>query len=360
MKEKIKKLFFSFSNMRKTVFQWFVMMSVRFDGLKDFFKFKPKATKAQKKKIKEFWKKYTHKNRCFFQILYSYINGEFSEKYIPYDLYVTKIDPYLNDEKFLAMDNKCYYPMLFDCKLPKTLFMRMNGVFYDSEYKIISKSEAIEIVKENKQAIFKPATISGGGMGIKVWKADSLLSVEELLEGYDKLKDYVVQDVQAQHADIAKIHPSSLNTIRIMTLMIHGRIEILCGVLRMGANGGQVDNFCGGGIACGLEQDGRLKKYGYPESGYRVTEHPQAGELSQYYVPAYDKAKEMVLRQAEKFPYFRLVAWDVAIDENGEPVLIEANFSKGGLTLAQYTNGPLFGEFTEEVLDEVFCKGKQC
>lgn len=55
-------------------------------------------------------------------------------------------------------------------------------------------------------------------------------------------------------------------------------------------------------------------------------------------------------------PHFRLVSWDVAICEDGEPMLIEANMRKGGINLNQFNNGPLFGDLTERVLDEVFRK----
>lgn len=57
-----------------------------------------------------------------------------------------------------------------------------------------------------------------------------------------------------------------------------------------------------------------------------------------------------------QIPHFRLVSWDFSIDENGEPVLIEANLNCGGIDVNQMNNGPLFGEDTKKVLDEVFGK----
>ena len=57
-----------------------------------------------------------------------------------------------------------------------------------------------------------------------------------------------------------------------------------------------------------------------------------------------------------KFPHFRLVAWDFAIDRTETPVLIEVNFNDAGLESLQLTNGPVFGSRTEEILSEVFLK----
>lgn len=57
-------------------------------------------------------------------------------------------------------------------------------------------------------------------------------------------------------------------------------------------------------------------------------------------------------------PYFRMVSWDIAIDEMGEAHMLEANFAKGSVNFHQLSNGPLFGEDTKAILDEVF-KTKQ-
>ena len=50
----------------------------------------------------------------------------------------------------------------------------------------------------------------------------------------------------------------------------------------------------------------------------------------------------------------KMISRDFAIDEKGEPVLIEMGVSFGGLNFHQFCNGPVFGDMTEEVLDEFF------
>lgn len=37
-----------------------------------------------------------------------------------------------------------------------------------------------------------------------------------------------------------------------------------------------------------------------------------------------------------------MVSWDIAIDKDGDPVLIEANMRKGGINFHQFNNGPMF------------------
>ena len=55
-------------------------------------------------------------------------------------------------------------------------------------------------------------------------------------------------------------------------------------------------------------------------------------------------------------PHFRLVSWDISVDEAGDPVLIETNLNYGELEFHQLCNGPVFGEDTRQILDEVFQK----
>lgn len=47
-------------------------------------------------------------------------------------------------------------------------------------------------------------------------------------------------------------------------------------------------------------------------------------------------------------PFFTFWGFDVAIDENIEPVLIEYNVKGTGNYLYQYTNGSTFSEYIEE------------
>jgi hypothetical protein len=52
--------------------------------------------------------------------------------------------------------------------------------------------------------------------------------------------------------------------------------------------------------------------------------------------------------------HHRLISWDVAVDSEGDAVLIEANLSLGGCDDVQVLNGPFFGKYTRRILDEVY------
>ena len=54
--------------------------------------------------------------------------------------------------------------------------------------------------------------------------------------------------------------------------------------------------------------------------------------------------------------FSRLTSWDLSVNENGEPILIEVNLAYGGLFFHQIANGPVFGDLTEDIIREVIKK----
>ena len=115
------------------------------------------------------------------------------------------------------------------------------------------------------------------------------------------------------------------------------------------------DNASKGGLFCGIKEDGQLTKYGYNRQGQAFDRHPQDTVFKDCRIPYYDKCGKLVLELSNRLiKVARLIAWDIAVAEDGEPVLIEVNFAYSGVDLFQMANGPLFGDGTEEGIAEVF------
>lgn len=86
---------------------------------------------CQKRKIKEFWNKYDSKTDDLFHRFYYKSTGIFDVKYIPDDLYYTKIDPFYNRwDEARFIDNKTYYDMIFyNVRQPQTIVMRSGEIW---------------------------------------------------------------------------------------------------------------------------------------------------------------------------------------------------------------------------------------
>ncbi|MBQ7702870.1 MAG: hypothetical protein IJT40_00695, partial [Firmicutes bacterium] len=160
-----------------------------------------------------------------------------------------------------------------------------------------------------------------------------------------------------QHQAISTVYPYAINTIRIMTLLSQEEVKICSAIIRMGIGNMRVDNVSKGGLSCGIQPDGRLKSVAYNYKGEKFYEHPTTGvSFDSVVIPSFDKACKMVRRIHPAVPNYRLISWDIAIDEDANPLLVEANLFYGALNVHQMNNGPVFGDYTQDILDEVFPK----
>lgn len=308
------------------------------------------------KAIQEYWKPYKSIDTKYHQ-LYSSKNGMEDVRYIPDDLYYTAIDQHFNNRKYgWGVNDKNYYSLLFpDVKQPEIVVRKINGIYYDASYHMLSEDDAMKLCGRVNKLIIKPANETGGSRGIKFWNKEfGEANLRNIFGG----GNYVAQKLIVQHEILSEIHPSSVNTLRVISLLMNGKVNILSTVLRMGVNGNKVDNASAGGITCGVLDNGKLKDVAYSADGVRFEKHPQGYIFSDCVIPNFEKVIHMVETCHEKMGHFRLVSWDIAIGEDGEPILIEANLRNGECDFHQYNNGPLFGELTEQVLDEVFRKRK--
>jgi hypothetical protein len=319
------------------------------------------VTAQEWKSIKEFYKKYTKVNKVFFDF-YTQKTGQFHKNYIPDDIYYCKIDPYFNNwNAAYVLDNKCYYDSWYfkDINMPKTIAKCINGMWsvpQNDEWAFISKEQACELI--SKQDCFvKQATLSMGGHGVsKIKEGTPTEEISKQLALYGK--DIIVQEAVVQSDEMKKLNPHSVNTTRFISLLDKdGSVKVYSTIVRMGINESVVDNASSGGITCGIQPDGRLKPVAYATSGTKYDKHPSTGiAFSDVVIPSYNKIFALVEKLHKRFPYFRLLSWDVAIDKNDEPLLIEVNLYWGELDFHQLNNGPLFGEDTEKILAEVFGK----
>lgn len=313
---------------------------------------------VQKQRIKRFWHKYPIKVDYRWFDVYNTLDPEAInlEYYMPHDIYYSYVDPFFsNVSKAKAYDDKNMYDIYFhDVAQPRTIVRINNGIYTDFDYQLVSFEHAIDVCRQYEKLIIKPSVEAEGGAGIEFWDADRD-SISVLEEKLKRDGCYIVSEVVKQHSELNKIHSSSVNTIRIITLLIDNEVHILSSILRMGVNGARVDNASAGGIFCGIRVDGQLSPNAYDVNGNVYDKHPQGGQLSKFKIPGYDLCCQTVIRLAPRLSNVtRLCSWDLAIGEEGYPILIEANLTYGGINLHQLCNGPILGGLTPKILDIVF------
>ena len=326
--------------------------------LKKYVRHMPKLTSEQKKAVREFWKPYCRVDTDWVRY-YTYITGNFDPRYIPDVLQHTRIDQHFNNRKLgYGFNDKNYYSMIFpEVKQPKTVIRKIGGLLFDGEYNQIDLKKAESLLSMRTEVIVKPAQESGGGRDIAFYdtKADADELKKVLMD--KEYSNYIIQDIVRQHNELAKMHPESLNTVRIYTLMLEDGVHVLSASLKMGAGSSRLDNVeRNSGIIAGVKDNGELMDTAYFDlySGKTTDRHPGGMLLSEIRVPEFDKMIETVKRLAQYAGNFRMIGWDMSVDEDGNIVLIEANMRKAGIGPIQCEHGPFFGELTEWVLNEVF------
>lgn len=275
--------------------------------------------------------------------------------YVPWRYYLDNVDPYFcKSIEARALDNKNYYDLYFHgFNQPKTIARYMNGEYLDKDYYIITEDHYVQLCQEAEKVIIKPAMMSNGGHGIIIWTKG--MPKEKLVESVRGKESVIVQEFIKQHSELQRIHKDSINTLRIITLFFNSEVHILTAYLRMGRDGAFVDNSCSGGLFCGIKENGYLKAVGFDDVGLEYTCHPQGIVFSEFLVPNYGKCVELVKRAAPRFANVaKIVPWDIAIGEDGEPIIIETNFGWPDIVDDQIASGPLFGK--ETLLKEIMTK----
>ena len=288
--------------------------------------------------------------------VYSDKTGIYSPEYVGSDIHYYNVEWSRIDYDYLrAFLDKNYMDVVLPCvKHPVTLIRKIHGQYLDVDFNPMSKPQAIDKLYENLDPgiVVKISRSSSGGKGVRFLGKGS--TKEDISEALDVDPDVAVQLVMRQHPEMAKMNASSVNTIRIICIILDGESIPLSAVVRIGNSGSRVDNFSSGGVGCGVKPDGRLNDCGYTQKGERYDVHPNGFVFSEGFVPNFDKVLEAVKRCHMCVPMFGVASWDIAIDEDGEPVLIEYNVGGAGIDIHQYNNVPLYGKYRERIISDAF------
>ncbi len=312
---------------------------------------------SQKKDIERYYEKLVGKKvpTLWHEYFYSR-NDLFSVQYVPTCLYHTDVIYRLNQFQLRhAYVDKGIYDVYFpDVNRPKTIIKNMNGYFYDVNH-AITKEEALSRCANLSKVVIKPSQEGMWGSGVKVFsvqdgRVDEHETLAQMIGRYDR--NYIIQEAVEQHSEMARLNPTSLNTLRVLSYRQGNEIFILYVVVRIGREGKTVDNETAGGINADIDlQSGTIRECAYGTPAEKKIFTTDTGTpLQGFTIPSFDKMLALVKELHLRLPYFNLVGWDFGIDGQGEPVLIEWNRAPD---LSQTAHGPAFGEMTEPIFDYI-------
>lgn len=179
-------------------------------------------------------------------------------------------------------------------------------------------------IYHNMEFILKPVT-GAKGHGIYKIKSEEFSNLSKLqrISGLECMLEEVIQ----QGEELAKYHPSSVNTVRFVTgINPRGDFTYLYALLRVGRGGAIVDNVGSGGIVALIDiANGCIVSNGLCGTEY-FEYHPDSQvKFIGGQIPAWSELCELVKKAHYTQPKQCLIGWDFAWTANGEWDLVEAN-----------------------------------
>ena len=287
------------------------------------------------------------------------MNG-FDARYLSHDIYLPLVARKLNNyhyTKFFEDKGLLGTQQCEDLRFPYCYVRCIDGEYYDNSLKQISKQRAVDICLNQEILVWKPGRNSSGGHNVRkivLTGQNNKVKTKEVRSLFEtKVLDFVIQRQLEQHELMSRFNETSINTFRITTLYLNGKVSLLSCITRMGGVGSFVDNTGGGGIMVGVNPDGKMKEYG---CGCECIKRDSANgvkfkDVSFSFLPS---VIEFLLEHHKKsFPLCKLIGWDVCIDKDAKPIIIEINSSQPGIFYEQIASGPIFGDRTDEVIKYV-------
>ena len=317
-------------------------------------------TTKERKHVDELYKKcYGKKIPYVWHQYYSAYTGRFDVKYFPEHLYIPVFEWYMNNNKEYntVFQDKNILPLLANkvgIKTPEIVFSACCGVVRDRALNIISDLCDCKPLEDGVY-FYKPSVQSGSGKDCyKIHVCNGLINGKNLEDFIiESGGDFVIQKVLKCSKSIEKLYPDSVNTFRVISYIWDSQIKVAPVIMRIGQGGSYLDNAHAGGIFIGVNNDGRLCKEAFTEFRDVFTLHPDTNIVFEgYLIENYEQVIEAAKVMHAVIPQVGIINWDFTINEDDEPVLIEANIENGSIWLAQIAHGKgIFGEDTEAILE---------
>lgn len=314
-------------------------------------------SEEQKKEVDAIWSPFWFKPGYAWHELEYAARGEFSAEIVPCDVFYNNFIPKLNHIRIApGWNDKAYGPKFFSgLPVAETVVFCIDGYYYNSDYEQINVNEVLNTLKSTApKLIIKPSRGPGCGFGVSMIETCSLN--EESLSDYKKKlrNNFLFQIPIRQSKQLSGLNRSSVNILRVNSLHLDNEIIILNTTIRFGIDGSCTD--------VGRDSNGEevLNLLGVDKSGHIMDKvfhyDGSSTPIEQYGLKpgteliGYDKVISLSIEAHKRLHHFDFVGFDITIDENHNPVLIEANLGQPGIFAYQYVHGPLFGKYLSRVI----------
>ena len=249
---------------------------------------------------------------------------------------------------FITENNRFhYYRILTDPEAQvvfdnKELTYKKFGEYFHRKqiaiHKDIQLKDLNAFIERHIRFILKPLDLYSG-IGISILNTDTY-TIEQIYEVVKKQAPCVLEELICQADEMGKFNPSSVNTVRITTLLTKSDpskddIALFAPFVRFGRKGNIVDNVGSGGVFALVDPEtGVIISDCVDKQGHRYTKHPDSQvQMQGTQLPCWKEVRELAKELSMQVPQCRLIGWDFAFTNDGW-ILVEGN-SKSQINVTQ-------------------------
>lgn len=217
------------------------------------------------------------------------INNEFIKKY--------------NNPKFMKYFNsKLEFNKVFDKYLNRD-WLELNGNNVKDFKNFCAKHEMIIVKPDNNSC--------GKGVELIDVKGKDIKGLYQELINNGQI---LVEEVAIQCKKLSDLHPDSINTIRVVTLLG----SVVVAFLRIGNNHNNVDNFNHEGLVAPIDiETGKINYQALDKQKNLYSKHPLTNkDIVGITIPKWKEIKELCETAALEIPEVGYVGWDVCVGKD--------------------------------------------
>ena len=213
-----------------------------------------------------------------------------------------------------AWSDKAYTDWVVrEVKTVRSVVRCVNGRLLNEAFELIDRKAASVIMNSYEALVLKPTMFTDTGKNVVL--AHAPFDIDKIIARYGRF--FVVQIPLKQHPDMALLNESSVNTIRIDTILLDGEAHAIPAFVKAGQPGDFTDN--GGGenrIFIGVE-NGRYTDFAFDHDCNKFFAIPSGYAFGGQEVPYVKEICRAAERAHTHIAHFGLAFWDMAVDENG-------------------------------------------
>lgn len=321
-----------------------------------------KLSNEQKSAVDSLWKKIFGKKIPYhWHRLYTAYTGVFDPLYFPEIFFSTRLEPKGNGQVFpAAYEDKAQLDLLLNNGEEKntipTIVGRTCGQYFCGDHTFITPYDATLLLHNAGKIVLKPTIDTDSGRNVRILicmdgtDIKTGQRVDDILVSADF--DFIIQPFLVPHQRFCSLYSGCINTIRIVTYALDGKVYHCPLSMRIGSGNAEVDNIHAGGFTIALSDTGRLHQWAFSEYGMKIEIHPDSDiRFADYQLPSVPDAIALVERLHMRIPRLMFISWDVTIQEDGKPIVVEMNTRNQSIWFPQMTSGrSMFGENTEAMI----------